>query len=399
MIFNSLADNSNTQNMAEKMRRYTPDFKVNAVLLSYDRKNVIDTSIELDIPPKLLSKWRAVYRTFRNGSFPGKGRKRVYYEDKKIFELEIELSKSQLRLEILKKGIEFKAQGKDALYNFINENKKIYPIGIMCKVLGASTSTYNLWMKQPISKIEARVRLLKETITSVFYAFNQHYGCIRITRELRKQGFRISEGQVSFYIKQLGLRSKIKKKFKVTTDSKHNLYTSPNILNRQFKTNKPSKVWVSDITYIQIEKRFLYLTVIIDLYDRKVVGWNIGSSLSTETTTLASWKMAVRNRKVNHGLIFHSDRGVQYANKLFTTTLDKYKCVRSMSRKGESIDNAVSESFFNSLKRELIYMQTRLLSPTEMRMKVRDYIENWYNKKRRHSALDYKSIEEFNAEN
>ncbi|MEO7977885.1 IS3 family transposase [Flavobacterium sp.] len=385
--------------MAKKMRRYTPDFKENAVLLSYNRKNVIDTSIELDISPKLLSKWRAVYRKFGNGSFPGKGRKRVYYEDKKIFELEKELSESQLRLEILKKGIKFKPQGKDALYNFINENKKKYPIGIMCEVLGASTSTYNLWTKQPTSKSEARVRLLKETITSVFYEFNQHYGCIRITRELRKQGFQISEGQVSFYMKQLKLRSKVKKKFKITTDSKHNLYTSPNILNRQFKTDKPSNVWVSDITYIQIDKRFLYLTVIIDLYDRKVVGWNIGSALSTKTTSLPAFRMAVKNRKVKDGLLFHSDRGVQYANKLFTSTLDKYKCVRSMSRKANSIDNAVSESFFNSLKRELIHMQGRLLAPTEMRMEIKDYIENWYNKKRRHSALDYKSIEEFNAEN
>lgn len=130
---------------------------------------------------------------------------------------------------------------------------------------------------------------------------------------------------------ELGLRSKVKKKYKVTTNSKHNLYTSPNILNRQFKTNKPSKVWVSDITYIQIEKRFLYLTVIIDLYDRKVVGWNIGSALSTKTTTLPAWQMAMQNSKVQKGLIFHSDPGVQYANKLFTATLDEYKCIRSMS--------------------------------------------------------------------
>ncbi|GGF24425.1 IS3 family transposase [Flavobacterium limi] len=384
--------------MAEKIS-YSPDFKANAVILSYIKKSVNETSKELNISPKLLSKWRTVYRTFKNGSFPGKGGKRIYYEDKRVFELEKELAEAQLRLEILKKGIQFMAQGKHALYNFIHKNKIKYPIGLMCEVLGASTSTYNLWTIQPVSKSEARVSLLKETIASVFYEFNQHYGCILITRELLKQGILISEGQVSFYMKELGLKSKVKKKYKVTTDSKHNLYTSPNILNRQFKTNKPSKVWVSDITYIQIEKSFLYLTVIIDLYDRKVVGWNIGSALSTKTTTLPAWKMAVRNRKIKDGLIFHSDRGVQYANKLFTATLDQYKCVRSMSRKADSIDNAVSESFFNSLKRELIYMQTRLLTPAEMRMAIQDYIENWYNKKRRHSALDYKSIEEFNAEN
>ncbi|GGF06353.1 IS3 family transposase [Flavobacterium limi] len=383
--------------MAAKIS-YTSDFKENAVQLSYDRKNVNDASRELDISPKLLSKWRTVYRKFENGSFPGRGRKRVYYEDRRIFELEKELLQSQLKLEILKKGINFIGQGKHALYNYIHENKHLYPIGMMCEVLGASTSTYNLWTQKPVSKSEARVSLLKESITSVFYEFKQHYGAVRITRELHKQGFSISEGQVSFYMNQLGLRSKFKKKRKVTTDSKHNLYTSPNMLNRQFKTDKPSKIWVSDITYIQIEKRFLYLTVIIDLYDRKVVGWNIGSALSSKTTTLPAWKMAIQNRKVKDGLIFHSDRGVQYANKLFTTTLDASKCVRSMSRKGDSLDNAVSESFFNSLKRELIYIQPRLLTPGEIRIEINDYIENWYNKKRRHAALNYRSIEEFNAE-
>ncbi len=384
--------------MAEIQRRHTPEFKKNAVLLSYERKNVINTARELKIAPKLLSKWRTIYRKYEEGSFPGRGKKRVYYEDSKIFESEKKLAELQLRLVILREAIKLKPQGKQALCFFIDQNKTKYPIGIMCQVLGVSTSMYNLKMQHPISKREMRVSLFKEAITSVFYEFKQYNGCVLIARELCKRGVQISEDQVTFFMKQIGIKRRVKKKYKATTDSNHKLFISPNILNRQFTTPKPSKVWVSDITYLQIERRFLYLTVIIDLFDRKIVGWNLSSTLSTNTTILPAWNMAISNRKVQEGLIFHSDRGKQYANKLFTTTLNQHKCVQSMSRKGNSIDNAVSESFFNSLKRELIYSQKTLLTPKKMRDEIFDYIENWYNKKRRHSALNYKTIDEFNTE-
>ncbi|OXG02227.1 hypothetical protein B0A79_16220 [Flavobacterium piscis] len=384
--------------MEEIQRRHSPEFKKNAVLLSYERKNVLATATELEISPKLLSKWRSLYRKYEAGSFPGRGKKRIYYDDSEIYESEKKRVESQLRLVILREGIKLKPQSKQELYNFIHQNKNKYPIGIMCQVLGVSTSMYNLRMKHPLSKREMQVRLFKDAINSVFYESRQYHGCVLIARELCKRGIQISEDQVAFFMKQLGLKRKVKKKYKATTDSNHTLFISPNILNREFTTNKPSKVWVSDITYLQIEKRFLYLTVIIDLYDRKIVGWNLSSMLSTTTTILPAWNMAMSNRKVQEGLIFHSDRGTQYANKLFTSTLSQHKCVQSMSRKGNSIDNAVSESFFNSLKRELIYSQKTLLTSKEMRVAIFDYIENWYNKKRRHSALKYKTIEEFNAD-
>lgn len=384
--------------MEKIQRRHTSDFKKNAVLLSYERKNVVSTAKELEITPKLLSKWRTIYRKYKEGSFPGEGKKRFYYEDSKIYKLERKLAESKLRLEILNEGIKIKPLGKQAIYNYIHQNKEKYQIVTMCEVLGVSTSMYYLRMQHPLSKREMQVSLFKDAITTVFYEFKQYHGCVLIARELCKRGIHISEDQVTFFMKQLGLQRKVKKKYKVTTDSKHKLLISPNILNRQFTTDKPAKVWVSDITYLQIDRRFLYLTVIIDLFDRKIVGWNLSSMLSTNTTIIPAWNMAINNRKIQNGLIFHSDRGTQYANNLFTTTLKKYKCVQSMSGKANSIDNAVAESFFNSLKRELIYSQETLLTPQEMREIIFDYIENWYNKKRRHSALKYKSIEEFNAE-
>ncbi|MFN4197708.1 MAG: IS3 family transposase, partial [Flavobacterium sp.] len=168
--------------------------------------------------------------------------------------------------------------------------------------------------------------------------------------------------------------------------------------DRGFAVDQPSKVWVSDITYIQTKEGFLYLTTLIDLYDRKMIGWSLSNGMSTEETSLAAWKMAIRNRSVKKGLIFHSDRGVQYANKKFANTIESYGVTRSMSRKGNCWDNAVAESFFKSLKTELIY-GNRLRTKQQMRLEIFEYIEIWYNKKRRHGALNYKTIEEFNNQN
>ncbi|PBJ07973.1 IS3 family transposase [Flavobacterium sp. ACN6] len=383
--------------MTENIRHYPPLFKENAVLLTYRRNTLAETATELDIDPKQLCKWRKVYEKYGKGSFPGEGRKRVYYENKKIYELEKKLAASRLRLEILEKGIKYMHQGKHVLCNFIHQNRDKYPLYKMFEVLGASHSTYDLWTKQPFSKRETRVYLLKKEIKSIFFEFKQHKGTVLITRELHSRGFQISDTQVSFYMKQLGLHRIVKKKFTATTDSKHNLCTAPNVLNRQFKIDKPAKVWVSDITYIHIDKRFSYLTVVMDLYDRKIIGWHLSCGLSTKVTTLPAFEKARINRPVSDGLIFHSDRGIQYANKIFTSKLDQLNCTRSMSRKGDKYDNAAVESFFNTLKRELIYRQTRLLTADEMKKELFEYIENWYNKKRIHSSLNYQTIDEFNS--
>lgn len=142
-------------------------------------------------------------------------------------------------------------------------------------------------------------------------------------------------------MKEMGLRSKLTKKFKATTDSKHNYQVVGNILNREFEPEKPSEAWVSDITYISVKEGFLYLTTVIDLYDRKLIGWSLSKSMATNQPTLPAWRMAIKNRKVKEGLIFHSDQGVQYANNAFANTLESYKVVRSMSRTGNCWDNGV----------------------------------------------------------
>ena len=281
------------------------------------------------------------------------------------------------------------------IFDFIKNHEKIFPIEKMCKVLQVSQSGYYRWKNNFISNRIQRVIALKEKITTVYFESKQRYGSPRITIELNALGYKISRITVAKYMKQLGLYSKLSKKFKITTNSKHNYLVVENILNLQFLVSQPSKAWVSDITYIHTKEGFLYLTTIMDLYDRKIIGWSLSDGMSTNETTLASWKMAIRNRNITTGLIFHSDRGVQYANNKFANVLESYKITRSMSGKGNCWDNAVAESFFKSLKTELIY-GNKLITKEQMKLQIFEYIEIWYNQKRRHSALNYMTINEFN---
>ena len=217
------------------------------------------------------------------------------------------------------------------IFDFIKNHAEIFPIEKMCKVLKVSQSGYYRWKTAAISQRLQKKTVLKEKITAFYFESKQRYGSPRITMELNILGYKISRITVAKYMRELGLKSKLSKKFKVTTDSKHNYLLVENVLNRQFLVPQPSKAWVSDITYIHTKEGFLYLTTIMDLYDRKIIGWSLSDGMSTndpsdseqaKQTTLASWKMAIRNRNVQKGLIFHSDRGVQYANNKFA------KCFR-----------------------------------------------------------------------
>lgn len=197
--------------MTEKTKTYDSLFKETAVLLSYKNNSVLETAIELNITAKLLSKWRSLYKEFEKGSFPGRGHKREKFDNKKIYELERTLRNSQQKLEILKIGSPYRNKGKQDLYKFIQTNKEKYPIIQMCEVLEVSTSNYYLWTKVPFSKRETRRTLLRKEIESVFFEYKQQYGTILLTRELNKRGYVISDTQVSFYMKELGLRKKYKK--------------------------------------------------------------------------------------------------------------------------------------------------------------------------------------------
>ena len=281
------------------------------------------------------------------------------------------------------------------IYRFIKNHETLYPIEKMCKVLDIGLRSYYDWKSSSVSDRKQRAILIKKEIGTVYFNKKQRYGSPRIVVELNAKGIRVSRNTVAKYMKDLGLRSKLGRKFRTTTDSKHTHRIMENHLNREFRTTGPSKVWVSDITYIHTKEGFLYLTTIIDLYDRKCIGWSISSAMSAEETSLAAWRMAVKNRNIAKGLIFHSDCGVQYACEKFANTLNSYKIItRSMSRKGNCWDNAVAESFFKTLKSEQLY-GNKLVSKEQMKMDLFQYIEIWYNRERRHSAIGNLTIEEF----
>jgi transposase InsO family protein/transposase-like protein len=382
--------------MTRIQKKYELDFKKTAVKLSYEKKSIKECAEELRITPRILNRWRQESREFETGGFPGSGYILIHPEKKKQYDLEKRVEESTLNLDILKKGHNYLFRGKQAIYQFIKSNEGIYSVRKMCLVLGVSRTTYSEWKKNGIPKKQQYLILLKKDIVSIFHSFKGRFGHIKITEELHLRGYNLCRATVGHYMKQLGLKPILKRKFKMTTDSNHNYYTAPNIVNRNFKVTAPSKVWVSDITYLQTLDGFLYLTIIIDLFDRKIIGWSIGSALSTISTTLPALEMAIKNRTFSEGLIFHSDRGVQYANKTFANALDSLKCVKSMSRKANCLDNAVSESFFSILKKEMIHGNC-LLQKKQLKIDIFEYIEKWYNKTRLHSALNYQTIEEFGA--
>jgi transposase InsO family protein len=213
------------------------------------------------------------------------------------------------------------------------------------------------------------------------------YGSPKITGELRNRGRRVGKNRVARRMRIMGLRSKIRRKYRVTTDSKHHFAVSPNVLERNFTAQAPDRVWVSDITYLATRTGWLYLTVIIDLFSRMVVGWALSSSLSHEMVVVAL-KRAIRRRRPGKGLVFHSDRGVQYACSDFREELDKHEFIQSMSRKGDCWDNAVAESFFGVLKTELVYHE-QYEDHQDTLHSIFEYIEVFYNRQRSHSTLQY----------
>lgn len=266
----------------------------------------------------------------------------------------------------------------------------------MCQVLNVSRSGYYQWLKRTPSKREKENEYIKNKIAEIYWRSRGTYGSPRIHKQLAKEGIHCSKKRVERLMKELGLKAKQKRKFKVTTNSKHNLPVRKNVLNRKFYINQPNKVWVSDITYIFTCEGWLYLAIILDLYSRKVVGWAMDKRMNKELV-IDALQMAINKRELKKGLIFHSDRGSQYASYDFQKMLWQNGIISSMSRKGDCWDNAVTESFFATLKTELIYHNTYEYR-FQARRDIFEYIEVFYNRQRLHSTLDYKSPEEYENE-
>lgn len=252
-------------------------------------------------------------------------------------------------------------------------------------MLNIARSGYYAWTKEKVRKRKAANQILDKKIIEVFTHHRGNYGCPRITDELRENGERCARHRVARRMRHLGLRAKAKRKFKVTTDSNHQLPVAGNLLNRDFSASGPNQKWAGDITYIRTEEGWLYLAVVIDLYSRAVIGWSMKPHLSRDLVCDALM-MGLWRRGFPHGVLFHSDRGSQYCSADYQKLLNVYGLTCSMSRKGNCWDNAVVESFFHTLKTELIYMGS-YSSRDIAKREVFQYIESYYNRVRRHSAL------------
>ena len=277
----------------------------------------------------------------------------------------------------------------------IKAEKANYPLNVLCRTMGVSRSGYYAWEGRSLSRRRRRNEELVERIRDVHRRKRGAYGSPRVYRELTAQGESASLNRVARLMRDNGIQARRRRRFRKTTDSKHDLPVAENLLARNFRTEKPDQAWVADISYVWTMEGWLYLAVILDLFSRKVVGWSMADHLRTELP-LAALTMALGQRKPEPGMIHHSDRGCQYASGAYRAALSAAGIVCSMSRKGDCWDNAVAESFFGTFRAELTD-HCNWMTKDAARTAIHDYIERFYNRQRRHSYLDYVSPVDFEA--
>ena len=280
-------------------------------------------------------------------------------------------------------------------YCAIQAYDRRYPIRLMCRALAVSPAGYYAWRARPESVRGAVNRALVAKIRVIHRESRETYGSPSIWDALLKQGHCVGEHRIARLMRQEGIRAKTVKKWRATTQSNHRLPVARNTLNRQFTVTQPNRVWAGDITYVWTTEGWLYLAVVLDLYSRLVIGWAMGHRLTVDLAERALI-MALANRTPTAGLLHHSDRGSQYAATSYQRLLDAHGITTSMSRQGNCWDNACVESFFGTLKRELVYHR-HYTTREDARQDIFEYIEVFYNRKRRHSTLGYNSPAEFEA--
>jgi putative transposase len=281
-------------------------------------------------------------------------------------------------------------------FQFIEEHRSEFRVEKMCKLFGVSRSGYYKTRKALKSERTKRQEEITGKIEDIFHSYDSIYGAPRIADCLRDEKYVISDKTVARMMRRRGLFAGTKKKFRITTtDSKHDLPIAPNLLNRKFETTGPNKVWMSDITYIRTKEGKMFLASVMDLYTRKIVGWSLQSHMREELV-LEAFNKAVAAQKPPPGLIHHSDRGSQYASHDYQKRLKECKMICSMSRKGNCYDNAVIESYHSTLKKELVY-RVSFKTKKMAQEKIYRYLEFFYNRKRKHSSLGYRSPVLFEA--
>jgi transposase InsO family protein len=280
-------------------------------------------------------------------------------------------------------------------YAFIQREQAQYPVACLCQVMGVARSGYYAWLKGSPTQREMANHQLAEQIREVHAQSRGTYGYPRVHAELRARGAVCTRKRVARLMRQQGLRGRRKRRLRVvTTDSRHANPVAPNLLNQEFQADAPDQKWCCDITYIPTQGGWLYLAIVLDLFSRKIVGWAMASHMQ-QTLVHDALNMALVRRQPPPGLLHHSDRGSQYTAYAYQDLLRQHQIEPSMSRKGNCYDNAPAESFFATLKEEIITQP--FASHQEARSAVFHFIEVWYNRRRRHSALGFRSPNDFES--
>jgi putative transposase len=278
-------------------------------------------------------------------------------------------------------------------FQFIEDHRDELPVTRMCKVLNVSPSGFYAWRGRPVSAREMANRELVKKIEAVYYDSYETYGSPRVYHELKSQDVACSKNRVARLMRLRGLRAKQVRRYKATTKRNKKHRVAPNLLKRDFRADRPDHKWLTDITYIPTQEGWLYLAVILDLYNRGIVGWAMSERM-TSALTIRALKMAIRERRPGGGLIHHSDQGSQYTDGTYQALLRDHGIQASMNGVGTWYDNAPMESFFGTLKSELVHHRL-YHTRDEARLDLFFYIEAFYNRRRRHSSLDYLSPEAY----
>ncbi len=279
-------------------------------------------------------------------------------------------------------------------FGFIETHRLEFAVKKMCQTLEVSTSGYYAWRRAENSKQKVDNQALLIKIKVAYKRSKKRYGSPRITRELREEGILCNEKRVARLMREAGIKAATQRKFKVTTNSKHDLPIAPNLVNQQFYAAGPNQLWLSDITYIHTKEGWLYLSAILDVFSRQIIGWHLSKRMTKELVISALQK-ALFTRKPAPGLVFHSDRGSQYASHEIRKMLENHQIKQSMSKKGDCYDNAMMESFFKTLKTELVYLEDPFKTRSEAKHSLFYFIEFFYNRIRKHSAIGYLSPIQF----
>lgn len=274
-------------------------------------------------------------------------------------------------------------------FSFIDAHKKIYPIESLCRVMQVSSGGYRSWRTRPMSQRQRDDMVLLVHIREQYKLSMQSYGRPRMTEELQELGFDVSHHRVGRLMRQNGIKAVRTRKHKVTTDSNHSFNIAPNLLDRKFTASGPNQKWAGDIIYIWTSEGWLYLAVILDLYSRRIIGWAASNRMKRDLV-IRALEMAVALRQPPKGCIHHTDRGSQYCSNDYQKVLKKHDFQVSMSGRGDCYDNAVVETFFKTLKAELIWRNT-WTTRRQTEIALFEYINGFYNPRRRHSTLGGKS--------